>query len=206
MGRDAGSDGERDRAAAEVGTAGPDQAHLRAGDADRQRVADRLRRAVDEGRLTVFEYDERLAAAYAARTYGELTKVTADLPEDVAPVLSAPEQPEPPARRGPRRALLLRQARGWLGGAVITNGIWAVTSGFDWHHYWPGVVLPIWAVAIVGGAISRSGAPDQDPDHPDREADPRQDRTSPGSRRNPDHHLNHRMDRRRARLDRRRDR
>jgi Domain of unknown function (DUF1707) len=37
----------------------PAQAHLRAGDADRQAVADRLRQALDEGRLTVLEYDER---------------------------------------------------------------------------------------------------------------------------------------------------
>ncbi len=45
---------------------------LRAGDADRQAAADRLRAAHDEGRLDLHEYDRRLAEAYAAVTYGDL--------------------------------------------------------------------------------------------------------------------------------------
>jgi hypothetical protein len=53
---------------------------LRAADADREQVADRLRRAHDEGRISLLEFDERLAAAYAARTYDELGSLTADLP------------------------------------------------------------------------------------------------------------------------------
>ncbi len=59
------------------------QREHRASDADRERVADRLRRALDEGRLTVTEFDERTRAAYAARTYGELDELTTDLPEDL---------------------------------------------------------------------------------------------------------------------------
>ena len=60
---------------------------LRAGDADRERVADRLRIALDEGRLNLYEYDERLRDAYAARTYAELDKLLGeaakgDTPED----------------------------------------------------------------------------------------------------------------------------
>jgi uncharacterized protein DUF1707 len=138
------------------------QDHLRAGDADRQRVADRLRQALDEGRLTVLEYDERLRAAYAALTYGELAEVTSDLP---APAQAAPPTPvrpadaraaeaEPPTPPGGAKAYLVRQGRAWLGGAVVTNGIWAATSGFDWHHYWPGVVLPIWAAGIAAKLIN----------------------------------------------------
>ena len=152
--------------------------HLRASDADRQHVADRLRAALDEGRLTLLEYDERLGAAYGALTYGELAKVTHDLPgpaspPDLLPATAPPSATGPagpvatdPANRVPAaqqparpgvggtKAYLIQQGRGWLGGAVITNGIWAATSGFDWHSYWPGIVLPIWAVAIVGGLIS----------------------------------------------------
>ncbi|MDT7608248.1 MAG: hypothetical protein QOG96_2751, partial [Pseudonocardiales bacterium] len=54
---------------------------LRAADSDRERVVERLRRANDEGRIDLFEFDERAAAAYAARTYAELAPLTADLPE-----------------------------------------------------------------------------------------------------------------------------
>src|SRR5690606_15273463 len=47
-------------------------ADLRASDADRERVADILRDALAEGRLTMEEFGERLDATYAARTYGDL--------------------------------------------------------------------------------------------------------------------------------------
>ncbi|WP_051580679.1 DUF1707 SHOCT-like domain-containing protein [Pseudonocardia acaciae] len=142
MARDDGSD---------EGALEPAQDHHRAGDADRQKVADRLRQALDDGRLTLLEYDERLRAAYGSLTYGELAKVTSDLP---ATAPAAPPEQAPPKAPSPARSYLIRQGRGWLGGAVITNGIWAATSGFDWHHYWPGVVLPIWAAAIAAKLVS----------------------------------------------------
>ena len=53
---------------------------LRAGDADRQAAADRLRAAHDEGRLDLGEYDRRLAEAYAAVTYADLDRLFTDLP------------------------------------------------------------------------------------------------------------------------------
>ena len=54
--------------------------HLRAADTDRTAVATVLGRHMADGRLTVAEYDERVARAYAARTYGDLDELTADLP------------------------------------------------------------------------------------------------------------------------------
>ena len=57
-----------------------DRSYLRISDADRSAAAERLRVAVDEGRLDLTEYDTRLRSAYAATTYGELEPVTADLP------------------------------------------------------------------------------------------------------------------------------
>ncbi|MGX1976222.1 DUF1707 SHOCT-like domain-containing protein [Streptomyces kronopolitis] len=61
-----------------------DLPELRASDADRERVAEILRDAVAEGRLAMEEFDERLEAAYRARTYGELAPLTADLPAAAA--------------------------------------------------------------------------------------------------------------------------
>ena len=43
-----------------------DPVHMRAADADRQKIADQLKAALDEGRLSLHEYDERVAQAYAA--------------------------------------------------------------------------------------------------------------------------------------------
>ena len=60
--------------------------HLRAADSDRAAVAEALGRAMSAGRLSVEEYDDRLGRAYAARTYGDLAPLTADLPDRPQPV------------------------------------------------------------------------------------------------------------------------
>jgi DUF1707 SHOCT-like domain len=53
---------------------------LRASDADRERVAERLRQAATEGRLLTDEFEQRLEACFSARTYSQLDAVLADLP------------------------------------------------------------------------------------------------------------------------------
>lgn len=53
---------------------------MRASDEDREQAAAVLGDAFVAGRLTQDELDERCAAAYAARTWGELNDLTADLP------------------------------------------------------------------------------------------------------------------------------
>jgi Domain of unknown function (DUF1707)/Cell wall-active antibiotics response 4TMS YvqF len=57
----------------------PPAPQLRASDADRERVADQLRQASGEGRLTVDELDERLSRCYAAKTVAELVELTSDV-------------------------------------------------------------------------------------------------------------------------------
>ena len=63
-----------------------------ASDADRDTAVGLLNAAWAEGRLTAGEYDQRLSAAYAARTWQELDQLTADLP---GPLAAAPGQPVP---------------------------------------------------------------------------------------------------------------
>ncbi len=53
---------------------------LRASDSDRDRIVERLRQATGEGRLLAEELEDRLGAAFSARTYGELDALVADLP------------------------------------------------------------------------------------------------------------------------------
>ncbi len=55
---------------------------LRASDADREHVAERLRQAAAEGRILAEELEQRLGEAFKSRTYGELDAVVADLPSD----------------------------------------------------------------------------------------------------------------------------
>jgi hypothetical protein len=65
---------------------------LRASDAERERVAEALRRHHVDGRIDTDELQERLERCYAARTGGELAALLADLPA------------EAPARRPSPRA------------------------------------------------------------------------------------------------------
>ncbi|MET9657611.1 DUF1707 domain-containing protein [Streptomyces sp. NPDC006510] len=55
-------------------------AGIRASDADRDRIADILREAMAEGRLTADEHAERVDAVYRAKTVGELEPLVRDLP------------------------------------------------------------------------------------------------------------------------------
>jgi Domain of unknown function (DUF1707) len=58
---------------------------LRAADADREAVADRLQAAAGEGRIDFAELEERLGRAFSARTYGELEALVTDLPRRTEP-------------------------------------------------------------------------------------------------------------------------
>jgi hypothetical protein len=58
---------------------------MRASDADREAVTERLRQAAAEGRIDHEELEERVETALRARTYGELGPLVADLPSERAP-------------------------------------------------------------------------------------------------------------------------
>ncbi len=72
------------------------RATLRASDADREQIAERLRHAAGEGRIVAEELEERLETVFSARTYGELDAVVADLPSGT------------PARRRERSVSIFR--------------------------------------------------------------------------------------------------
>ncbi|QKG26663.1 hypothetical protein ACTIVE_8316 [Actinomadura verrucosospora] len=76
---------------------------MRASDADRDQVADRLREALAEGRITPEEHAERIDAVYNAKTYADLDPLLADLPSEQAPRpkvrLQKDEAPLPPPVR-----------------------------------------------------------------------------------------------------------
>src|SRR6185503_12663304 len=53
---------------------------MRAADTDRIQVAQLLNDAAAQGQLPMSEYEDRLTRAYAAQTYDELDRISADLP------------------------------------------------------------------------------------------------------------------------------
>jgi hypothetical protein len=80
----------------------------RVGDADRNRTAELLREAHVAGYLTLEELDERLGTALAARTRGELERLTADLP----PEWRAGQEPR--RRPPPRQRAAFPPELAWL--------------------------------------------------------------------------------------------
>ncbi|HZV74698.1 MAG TPA: DUF1707 domain-containing protein [Conexibacter sp.] len=126
---------------------------LRASDAERERTAVILRDHAAAGRLTPEELDERLDAAYAARTVGELDALVHDLPADAAaPVARTP--PRSAAREAARRRLLHA-----IGQAVLVSAaaiaIWLAT-GAD-GSFWPKWVVLVSAIRIAFAAWGELG-------------------------------------------------
>jgi hypothetical protein len=141
--------------------------HLRAADADRAAVAAQLGEQMSAGRLTVAEYDERLARAYAARTYGELDELTADLPRPAAqPPATAPATagaghgvPACGWSGGPSRQTAWRN---WAVTAVIVLTVWIATvigSG-ELHAFWPIWVIGPWGAVLLAQTLGRGRADD----------------------------------------------
>ncbi|WP_245736584.1 DUF1707 SHOCT-like domain-containing protein [Micromonospora pattaloongensis] len=145
---------------------------MRAADADREAVAERLRTALSEGRLDLHEFDDRLQRAYAARTYGDLEGLLADLPGAI-PAQRAPLSPagfEPHLIPGPD-GRYPQATRRWLGevwGAYVgvvglTTGIWGAICVMSQEllYFWPGWVAGPWGVAMVFVTIAglASGEP-----------------------------------------------
>jgi hypothetical protein len=135
---------------------------MRASDSDRDRVAEVLREAAGDGRLTLEELQERLNQVYMAKTYAELEPITRDLPSpsgrsDVAPY--TPPFADKPITDG---------LPSWRTGIAIMSGFqrvgeWLVPRTFISFAFWGGGRIDlrearfaapqvrIWAFAIMGG-------------------------------------------------------
>ena len=90
---------------------------IRASDSDREQVAERLRHATSEGRITREELEDRLEALYTARTYGDLDALVADLP-----VARPPGQPGLRIRPWVGAVGAVTLVLGVLGMLVLTSG------------------------------------------------------------------------------------
>lgn len=133
---------------------------LRVGNADRERVAERVRIALDEGRLNLYEYDERLREAYAAKTYTELERLLADLPTPAPAVAvhagTTADQPGPDGRYpNATRRWLVGMWAPWLVVVGICIVIWAVISlaSDGWTYFWPGWVAGPWGVVLLAHSV-----------------------------------------------------
>ncbi|CAA9296983.1 MAG: hypothetical protein AVDCRST_MAG54-4932 [uncultured Actinomycetospora sp.] len=99
---------------------------MRIGDRERRATDDRLRAALDDGVLTVIEYDERVQQCWASRTQRELDTLVVDLPASSA---VAPAASEAPATASAHRPPWHER----LGRAVVPL-VLAGVAVFVWSH------------------------------------------------------------------------
>ncbi|MEU1754903.1 DUF1707 domain-containing protein [Micromonospora matsumotoense] len=143
---------------------------MRAADTDREATAERLRVALEEGRLDLHEYDERLQQTYGAKTYAELDTVLADLPGPASAQRSAlapvgpGAAPSPPAPVGPDAATVpgREPTPGQpmtgvpVGGEPVVGVPTGAVSGRWLAEVWgpwlrvAAVLTAIWAISSVG--------------------------------------------------------
>jgi hypothetical protein len=135
---------------------GPAGEGVRASDEDRERLISELSEHTVAGRLTTEELEDRLQAAYAARTTTELDALRRDLP--LTPRQTALGHA---ARRSHLTRRLVQETGGSLSLFVVCSGIWLASGAHG--QFWP-----VWVLIVVVMSLARNGwalfgpAPDLD--------------------------------------------
>jgi hypothetical protein len=149
----------------------PDDPGLRASDEQREQVAQDIREHFAAGRLSEDELDERVQAAYSAKTQQELDKLMADLPK--LPASPAQQKAELVQRRRHLQRRLLQETGGGAALFVICTVIW-ISSGAS-GQFWP-----IWVALVTLVPLLRNGwrlyGPAPEFDRVEHELDSRQGR------------------------------
>jgi hypothetical protein len=128
---------------------------IRASDADREHAVGLLRDGYACGRITLDEFDERTTAAFASRTWGELRKLTQDLPApgQRAPLPAAPAALQPARGSGDPSPRAVPACDGPALMPVLTIALFWLALTFTAHA--AGALIPV--VLIVLMAVQMAG-------------------------------------------------
>ena len=106
---------------------------VRIGTAERERAQNALSEHFSEGRLDVAEFEERVGLAVAARTYGDLEPIFADMPGGLAALFPPPVVP---AVRRPRAPVFdSRRRRALPAGALLFVVLLLVVASHGWMFF-----------------------------------------------------------------------
>jgi len=127
--------------------------HIRASDADREQVIEVLKDAFVQGRLTKDELSVRAGLALVARTYAELSAVTADVLVTIPSWLTEARPPKPDRvlARKPvnKRAVALATCT-----VILPSTVWAVYLTYS------GGFIILFLIAFVGLVVTTGPMPD----------------------------------------------
>jgi DUF1707 SHOCT-like domain len=131
----------------------PENAPMRASDADRDVVRAVLADAFTDGRLTREEYDERLGTLYGSRTLGELPALVADLVSADSPPALLPRADL--RERGARkwRKDVEEALAGFLVPSIICTVIWVAFSAGSF--FWPIFPMLFLGLNLVKTVVQR---------------------------------------------------
>ena len=130
-------------------------AQVKASDSDRDAVVSDLSVHFQAGRLTAGEFDERMGRALAARTWGELRELLADLPA-ARPGPQAPAAESLSARPWPSSGRFAPPVAA-LAGIGMVVAVLVIAANVGWGLAWlllPGLLI---ARRHCFGALGRSG-------------------------------------------------
>lgn len=158
----------------------PENASMRASDADREIVRDVLAEAYADGRLTREEYDDRLGTLYSSRTIGELPSLVTDLVPARGP--SSTPVPSPsadPRARGTRkwRRDVEEALTAFLIPSIICSVIWIASSrGF----FWPAFPMVFLGLNLVRTVVQRESVIEREVRRLEKQASPSAEPPQPG--------------------------
>jgi hypothetical protein len=113
---------------------------LRVSDQQRERTAQELREHFAAGRLNEEELTERVNQVYAARTAGQLSALTADLPK--LPLSPQEQKAAVAARRGQLQRRLIQETGGGITLLGVCVAIWLIDGAQG--QFWP-----VWVAIVV---------------------------------------------------------
>jgi hypothetical protein len=112
---------------------------VRASDEERESTVTLLREHGATGRLDVDELEQRVGAAYQARTRGDLATLLDDLPRTRSVVAA-------PRTRRPARRYAGHEWGAFARVSVLLIAIWAVSGA---GYFWPAWVMVWWGFALA---------------------------------------------------------
>ncbi|WP_062432715.1 DUF1707 SHOCT-like domain-containing protein [Herbidospora daliensis] len=138
-----------------------DRREVRVSDADREAAVAHLLAAVDEGRLSLDEYNDRMSRAYTSVTFADLDNLLVDLPDaQAAPTVTATQTRAPAVATGALPRWLRVVWIAWVAKVALNLVIWvllSVTEG-ELLYFWPMWVIipPGLALLAVSYAVTAS--------------------------------------------------